>query len=518
MPEQSRELTIGEALDLGVEFAMRGDQKSAVGLFKGVLIHEPDNLEAVLRLGSSLFELAEYYEAFYWFWRGLKLDPKHPMALTNYGLCISQLGHPEEGLAYLERAVARAEKLNRPPAVKALIYNNLGNTLERLNRHKDALVPLDKGIACDPNDPFPHYNRGIALCRLNRHREALEALERSLKLAPPSADSPSRLNHHDAIYNRAMIKHHLGDLEGGFADYEARLTSSENDSPNLGLDPKLKWQHGESIEAKTVLVHCEQGLGDTIQSLRFIAPLQALKPKEILLITHAAIRKIIDIPGVRVLQPGENIKGIFDCWVAIMSLPWYLGIKTEAEIPPPWKPPVVGMRQEGWLRHLPPVTLARPLRVAICWAGNFQHKNDAHRSIPLEQFAAIFDAPCQFVSIQQMREGEEPVFAALKAKHPNLTALKLDDFRDTAAVFLNCDLVVTVDTGPAHLAASLGVPTWILLPAYNTDWRWQLERTDSPWYPSARLFRQPRVGDWDSVLTTVHRRLTALSQGVSAAA
>lgn len=503
MTPQTCDLSIGEALDLGVEFAMRGDQKSAVGLFRGVIIHEPDNLEAILRLGSSLFELAQYYEAFYWFWRGLKLDPKHPMALTNYGLCISQLGHPEEGLAYLERGVARAEKLNRSPAVKALIYNNLGNTLEKLNRHKDALVALDKGIACDPADPFPHYNRGIALVRLNRHREALDALERSLTLAPPSADSPSRLNNADALYNRAMIKHHLGNLEGGFADYEYRLTSSENDTPNLGLDPKLKWQHGESIEGKRVLVHCEQGLGDTIQSLRFLAPLQALKPKDILLITHAAIRPMIDIPGVTVMQPGEDLKGKFDCWVAIMSLPWYLGIKTEAEIPAPWKPVIDQKRLDLWR---PAVSMPR---VAVCWAGNFQHKNDHHRSIPLPDFAAIFDAPCQFMSVQQMREGEEPVFAGLRAKHgPNLMAFKFDDFRDTAALMLNCDLVVTVDTAPAHLAASLGVPTWILLPAYSTDWRWQLERADSPWYPSARLYRQPRVGDWKSVLDRVKRDLT----------
>jgi tetratricopeptide (TPR) repeat protein len=367
MPEQFRDLSIGEALDLGVEFSMRGDQKSAVGLFRGVLIHEPDNLEATLRLGSSLFELMQYHEAFYWFWRGLKLDPKHPMALTNYGLCISQLGHPEDGLPYLERAVGRAEKLNRSPAVKALIYNNLGNTLERLNRHKDALVALDKGIACDPTDPFPHYNRGIALVRLNRHREALDALERSLTLAPPASDSPSRLNNADAIYNRSMIKHRLGDLAGGFEDYEARLTSSENDTPNLGLDAKLKWKHGESIEGKTVLVHCEQGLGDSIQSLRFIAPLQVLGPKEILLITHAAIRPMIDMPGVTVMQPGEDLKGKFDCWVAIMSLPWYLGIKTEAEIPAPWCPPIEAERLVQWAWKMP----ERGPRVGICWAGNF---------------------------------------------------------------------------------------------------------------------------------------------------
>ena len=177
---QSRDLSIGEALDLGVQFAMAGNNKSACTMFRGVLIHEPENFEAIERLGSSLFEMGEYHEALYWFWRGRKIDRRQPLALTNYGLCVSQLGHWEEGIEDLRRAVYQAEKNPLSNEAMALVYNNLGNTLERLKHYDEALVTLDKGIAYNPKDSFPHYNRGIVLLRLNRQHDAIASLDRAL--------------------------------------------------------------------------------------------------------------------------------------------------------------------------------------------------------------------------------------------------------------------------------------------------------------------------------------------------
>lgn len=498
MREEVRDLTIGQALDLGTELAMRGDHRGAIGLFRGVLIHEAENFEAIERLGSSLFELKHYYEALYRFDRGLKLNRKHPMALTNYGLCLSQVGHPDEGLPYLERAVYQAEgREDLSRQARALIYNNLGNTLERLQRYAEALPILEKGIAQNPNDAFPHYNRGIVLLRLNRHREALAAFDHALSLDPDNAD---------AHYNRGMGRLVLGELKQGFEDYEYRLVTSETGVPNLGLPADKKWT-GQDITGKTLLIHGEQGLGDDIQFFRYLTVLAERHPNaKLKLVCHTATSPLVEAARlpIELLKTGEPLAAdCFDYWVPLMSLALRLGTIDEASIPAPFWFPVSTGRAEHWKTTIAPVGGA--LNVGCVWAGNFQHKNDAHRSIPLKQFGALFNTPgCNFVSLQQMRQEDMAEFAKLKEKHGDwLKALYFDDLRDTAAAILNLDVVVTVDTAVAHLAASLGVPTFILLPAFSTDWRWQRERSDSPWYPTARLLRQSKVGNWATVIAAV---------------
>ena len=502
-------ISIGEALDAGTALAIAGEHVKAMELFKGVLIHEPQNFEAIQRLGSSLFESSRYHEALYWFWRGRKINRRHPLALTNYGLCLSQLGHPDEGLVDLQRAAIRVEKEPVSNGVKALVYNNLGNCLERLKMHPEALVALDKGIACNPSDPFPHYNRGIALVRLNRYEDGIKALERSLELQPP-AESVSRLNNADARYNRGMARFALGDLKGGFEDYEYRLLTSEHQENN-GLPTEKKWDGGP-LDAP-LLVVAEQGLGDTIQSLRFIPALLARGHRVILAVQPALAPMVKDVwPDIETIAGNTQVQNdTYGAWVLLMSLPYWLGIEKESDLPAPWRPIIDGERIEKWQGHLNP--FKGITNVGICWSGNFQHKNDEHRSIPLKQFATLFDANADvnFVSLQQMRPGETHEFAELKKDHSNLSALLLQDFRNTAAVMLNLDLVITVDTAVAHLAASLGVPTWILIPKYSTDWRWQLKRTDSPWYPSARLYRQTKVGDWDTTLKQARGDLTEMA-------
>ena len=517
MPTEERDLSIGQAMDLGVQMAVAGQHQNATAMFRGVLIHEPMNFEAMERLGSSLFELKEYHEALYWFWRGLKIDRKHPMGLTNYGLCLSQIGHPDEGVAFIERAAIRAEKVGASNAVKALAYNNLGNTYERLLRHADALTALDKGLSYDPTDPFPHYNRGIALMRLNRHREAVEALTQSIDLRrAPGDESASRLNDADAHYNLGIARLLLGDIERGFADYEYRLltTTTRSETPNLNLPAELKWD-GTITPGMRLMVHCEQGLGDDIQFFRFLPEL-VRRGANVIVLPHKATAPFARmIEGVTVPEMGTSIEGIYDRWAALMSLPFYLGVKTEADIPPPFFPAIEPERIERWEAQLPP---RGPMRIGVCWAGQFMHKNNEHRSIPLKKFSAIFDASgCNFISVQQISSGETEEMAALQAAKPNVSALWFNDFRDTAAAMMSLDLMVCVDTSVAHLSASLGIPTWILIPAYSTDWRWQLQRIDTPWYPSASLFRQKKIGEWGATLehvkaeieTEAHRRATA---------
>ena len=509
MPAETRDLTINQALDLGVQCAMSGNHPSAIGLFRGVLVHEPENFEAIERLGASLFELQQYHEALYWFWRGRKLNRKHPMALTNYGLTICQLGHSEEGLADLERAVHHAERMpDLSTQSKSLCYNNLGNTLEKLHRYEEALAALNKGIHYDPNDSFPYYNRGVVLMRLNRQKEGMASLQHALFLNP--AD-------HEARYNLSMAKLLTGNLKAGFVDYECRLVTASNEVINLGLPADKKWK-GEPLEGKTILVHCEQGLGDDIQFLRFLPELIAkANPASVLLIMHSAITPLwAPMERVSLLPTGKPVPPTaYNYWVASMSLPLCLGT-TQDTIPAPWVPVIEPERIRKWSEAIG--LTSNTLNVGVCWAGNFQHKNDRHRSIPLATFARLFDAPgVSFVSLQQMRPGETEEFATLKEANPDLRAFYLDDFRDTAAIMLNLDMVVSVDTAVAHLSATLGVPTKILVPAFGTDWRWQLEREDTPWYRAAKLYRQPKVGDWASVIANLRDELTDIARESSAA-
>jgi tetratricopeptide (TPR) repeat protein len=501
MREETRDLTIGEALDLGCQMALAGRNLDAIGLFKGVLIHEPENFEAMERLGSSLFELKRYHEALYYFWRGRKLCRRHPLALTNYGLTVSQLGHWEEGLAELQKAVAIIErgKHEVAPAVKSLVYNNLGNALQRVEKFAEALAYLDKGIALNPQDHFPHYNRGVALLRLNRHKEAVASLDRCLTLKP---------NDQEALYNRSMGRLLLGDMQGGFADYDARLLTSENTVVNLGLPADKKWDGGD-LAGKTILVHCEQGLGDDIQFLRFLPALREKNPARILLVPHSAITPMIaPMEGMTIRPSGVPIDfGEFDCWVALMSLPHYLGLDQETLLPASWQPVIEPSRIAAWRMKLD--LDAKRLKVGVCWAGNWLHKNDKHRSIPLAKFAPLFDAMgVTFVSLQQLRPGENKEFDTLVANNTDLRSFYFDDFRDTAAAMLNLDMVISVDTSVAHLAATLGIPTKVLVPAFGTDWRWGLGRSDSPWYRSATIYRQPKVGDWVSVIDKLRAELT----------
>jgi hypothetical protein len=233
---------------------------------------------------------------------------------------------------------------------------------------------------------------------------------------------------------------------------------------------------------------------------------------KVLTIAHSPIKPLLYDPRMNVLPAGQKLAGRdvegeadavrYDRWVGICSLPYYIGLEREDQIPPPWRL-FPGDAVEVWGPRLGPSSF----RVGVCWAGNFQHKNDRHRSVPLSIFAKLFELPYDFVSVQQARQGEEEELAALCKRHSNLTALALDDFRNTAAVLLNCHVVVTADTSVAHLAGTLGIPTWVLIPKFGTDWRWQLERTDSPWYPSVTLYRQTKIGDWRSVLDRVKRDL-----------
>lgn len=500
-------MSIGQALDQGVALALQGDHVGAAGYFRGVLAHEPTNFEAMSRLGSCLFDMGYLFEAIYWFWRAMKKNPKSPMANTNYGTVLGEVGHPEEAIPYLTKAAALAHKMkDASPDMLGLVYNNLGNALERIGQYKEAIGALRKCMTYRPDDPFPHSNLGICLRKMGLYAEAIAELDRAEALeGQPRAESISRINTSDLRYNRGLCKLITGNLKDGFEDYEYRLTSSENKQPNFGMPAEKKWCF-DDLNGKTIVVWCEQGFGDTIQFARFLPALVALGAR-VQVVAQTSLRNYITIPGVEVLPGGTKLEG-YDYWVALMSLPLMFGVTSEEQIPEPYFPDIPEARLDAaakWLDTLHTGLDGTTKKlVGVCWSGNFKHKNDSHRSVPFKLFSHLFSAPGYvFISLQQVRPEDVDVVDAIGDKliHPKIT-----DWHDTAALTVLLDKVISVDTAVAHLAGSLGTPTWTLIPDFCTDWRWGLKRTDTPWYPSMTLFRQDGPS-WSKCVSRVRSQL-----------
>jgi hypothetical protein len=289
----------------------------------------------------------------------------------------------------------------------------------------------------------------------------------------------------------------MADFDRGWEKYEWRWELAD-ELWGFGSKPAFAqpaWDGTGDIAGKTILLHAEQGYGDTIQFCRY-APLVAEKGAKVILSVQPSLKRLLSGFGgaQTVLAEGEDLPA-FDLHCPILSLPRAFRTRLET-IPPPAPPSVPSQLTKEWETRL---GHGKP-RIGIAWSGRPSHKNDHNRSLPLRAMLGLLDLPIELVSLQkEIRSEDQGILDAAGIAHfgPALT-----DFLETAALVSSIDVVITVDTAVAHLACSLGRPTWILLP-YIPDWRWLLERADSPWYPTARLFRQPGIGDWDSVMREV---------------
>jgi len=495
MPETVNH-TVDEAVEKAVELYMAGMFAESVQWCKGVLRIDPNHVEAHQQMGVSLSELFLYEkragrdgqpeyvpvkrwaEALYHFDQALKGKPDHHVALANRGSALSELGDVTAGLVSLRRSTQIKPK-------NPIAWHNMGVLLEKLERYDEALGCYERVLHQEPNHASTHYCRGIVLRKIGRYEEALREFNEQVRRFPEDMQ---------ARYNRATANLALGNLAAGFEEYESRLAHEDHQKPLYGPFPQPRWK-GEDISGKTILVCAEQGVGDAIHFLRYVEPVVA-RAGRVLLAVHEPIRDLVEIPGVEVMVPGAAWPA-FDLQVNLMSLPFALGYAKM--IPPPWRPDVA------------PAAMPRG-RIGVCWSGQFQHKNNAHRSIPLEQFRRALAPGRSYVSLQQhVWPADADAFRKLFGEKL-ITLVDLATYRATCQTLAALDLVVTVDTSVAHMAASMGVPTWILIPKHATDWRWLVDRSDSIWYPSARLFRQREIGDWDSVLDEVRRELETVSE------
>jgi tetratricopeptide (TPR) repeat protein len=502
---------------LGLLKLQSGKAGEAQRLITAALNINPNSADAFANLGLVLGALKRPADALTSFDKALALDPNHFEALANRGNVLLDLGKSAEALASFDKVLAR-EPRHLPARV------NRGNALAALGQPEAAVAEYDAALALAPNDPRAQFNRASALFRVGRVAEAIAGFDRALAVVPDyqealvsrglalqaagrhndalaSYEKAIALNkdYADAHFNEALALLTVGNYRRGFAQYEWRWKRTGAARRNFG---KPLWLGEYPVQRKTVLLHAEQGLGDTIQFVRY-APILARGDAKIVLEVQPELKSLLaHQPGVTVVARGEPLPA-FDVHTPLGSLP--LAFRTEPTTVPTGIP-YLRASEERIAKWRPRIEALPGRKVAIAWAGNAAHINDRNRSIGFARLKTLFSIPgLSFVGIQRdLRESE----AEQIAEPTNFAQFgtELEDFSDTAAVMSLADLVISVDTAVAHLSGALGRPTWVLLPSWP-DWRWTLSGEASPWYPAARLFRQDASGDWDSVIARVKSEL-----------
>jgi tetratricopeptide (TPR) repeat protein len=435
--------------------------------------------------GTAFKELEEFDEALADYDRALAIDPENIATLNNRGNVLLSLRRTSEALECYDRAVA-----NQPDHPQSC--NNRGAVLGRLGQYDEAFTCFDRALTLDPNLSPALVNRGTTLIAVNRLPEAIAAFDAALAIEPDSVD---------AHWNRSVAQLASGDMRQGWVGYEYRCRKKEFVKHKRGF-PLPLWLGDRALRGRTILLHAEQGLGDTIQFARYV-PLVARLGAQVILEVPSSLKPLLtSLQGAPAVIARGRPLPTFDMYCPLMSLP--LGFGTELASIPVEIPYIRAgtERIEQWRERL---SATRSPRIGLVWAGSDGYANNHNRSIPLQQFSAIFGVSGpSFLSLQkQASENERKALA--NAGVIDLGE-ELGDFADTAAVISLLDLVISVDTSVVHLAGAMGQTVWTLLP-FAPDFRWLLEREDSPWYPTMRLFRQPQFRDWGSVLAQVRSEL-----------
>jgi tetratricopeptide (TPR) repeat protein len=453
----------------------------------------PDYAEAYAWLGETLQELKQLEAAVKSYDVAVRLGYATAELHERRSAALLELRQYDQALAAIDVALT----LKEYPVAHCV----RGGVLLRMDRHDDALQCYERAIAMAPDLAEAHHNRAIVLGLKQRDAESLEAFNTTLMLEPG-------LNL--ARWNLALLNLRRGELLEGWRGYEWRWKSkgiSVYDERREFTQPL--WLGGEPLDGKTILLYAEQGLGDTLQMCRYVEHVAALGARIVLEVQPALVRLLSGLPGVNAIVAGGDPLPAFDLQCPLMSLP--LAFKsTLASIPAPRRYlPSNPHRVAEWEATLGPKT--KP-RIGLVWSGSTIHKGDHQRSIVLADLAPLITAGdrasrYEFVSLQkEVRECDQAMLASLpQVRH---AGPQLEDMTDTAALCELLDIVITVDTGVAHLAAALGRQVWIMLPP-NSDWRWLRERSDSPWYPTVTLYRGHTGGKWTDVVAQVGHDLDA---------
>jgi tetratricopeptide (TPR) repeat protein len=458
--------------------------------FQRALQLNPRYWDAANKRGHLCFRLERFEEAFAHFDLCDQLQPNHSLTLHMRALSLRGLKRYEECLADNRRAYAL------DPA-DADTCNNIGDALQSLHSYEEAVGWFDKALELRPNFIAALDNKAVSLVQLHRFDEAFTIHDHFKSTGANTALTD---------WNLSLLHMLTGNFEAGLAGRETRWQASLRPVIYPQFSQPM-WLGGESIDGKTLLIHVDEGFGDTIQFARYLPMVAARGARVILVVADAVYPLLSGMPGVSQCLPlSARPLPPFDMHCPMGSLPLVFGTRL-GTIPAAtsYLPLPAGSRVQAWENRLGPHDR---LRVGLVWSGNPAHMNDHNRSLPLQTLSRILDADASFVSLQKDPKADDKAFLRKRADVVDLTE-HLTDFSETAALVSCLDLVVTVDTSVAHLAAALGRPTWILLP-YVPDYRWLLDRDDSPWYPTVRLFRQTETRDYASVLDRVRTALQTL--------
>jgi tetratricopeptide (TPR) repeat protein len=471
--------------------------EQALQSYRAALQQKPDDAFVHINVGSALEDLGRLEEALQSYERALQLKPDLVEAHVNRGSALQQLGRPEEALRSYECALQL-----KPDAAE--VHSNRGHTLESLGRFDEALQSYEHALRLKPDMAETHSNRGSTLQSLGRTDEALQSFNLAIEMRP----------HLAPLYlNRAYAALLAGDFANGWLDHEWRW-QARPDLQDPRFPERTRWLGREPLSGKTIVLHGEQGLGDTLQFCRYVRQVAALGATVILEVPRELSSLLANLDGLsKVVARGEPLPP-FDYHSALMSLP--LAFQTSLSTIPAQTPYIVSdsTKKRFWQGKL---GLWTKPRVGVVWSGGFRANQPElwalhqRRNVPLATLTALQSESIAFYSLQKGEPAGSELRELRAAGWRGLELIdyteSLRDFSDTAALIENLDLVISVDTSTAHLAGALAKPVWIMN-RFDTCWRWLLHRDDSPWYPTARLYRQQRAGDWDAVVERIRIELS----------
>lgn len=543
----------------GVLLQQAGKARAALESYDTALSINPAFVHAYFQRGMLQIDESNLSAAVTSFDAAIAISPAHAGAHAGRGLALAELGQPDAALASFDTAIQLRPGFARVFSGRAQAQAKLGLLAEARASH-------DQAVLLDPRDAVIHFNRGCFLSDLKEWNGAVDSYRAAIALNPDYADAFCNLGHaqqeagegdaalasysraleidpelstvfnnranlfrsrhqladalldyrrttalepnsSEAHYNIAQLALLLGDFEAGWPEYEWRRMIQEARAVDTRQLPLPPWFGDHTLTGKRIFIHAEQGLGDTIQFCRYVRLVADLGAHVALEVQPPLASLLANLDGVaQLVSSGEPVpQADYQC--SLMSLPG--AFRTTLESIPRKVPYVCAdpRKVARWHEILGPRT--RP-RVGLAWSGNPNNRNDHNRSIDLAQWIQLLPVECEYFCLQKgIRDGERQLMNS-SGKFTSVESYN-ENFTDTAALMETLDVVVSVDTSLAHLSGALGKTTWILL-CFLPDWRWLLDRSDTPWYPTATLYRQPTAGDWHSVMATVKKDLLMLKQ------
>jgi tetratricopeptide (TPR) repeat protein/glycosyltransferase involved in cell wall biosynthesis len=504
--------------NLGAAYHELGSWPKAIDCFQAALQRRPDQREVHNNLGNALQAAGRYDDAIECYRHAVRHGGGHPKIWLNLGNACRKIGKLPEAMEHYQRALDID-----PNSAEAL--NNLANLFKEQGDYEKALPLYQKSTRLDPDNPDFHFNTGLLHHLQNHIDPALASYRKAVEIEPGYAEAwlnigkirhethafDQALNSYrkaieinpdyaEARFNRSLTLLTIGELADGFREYEWRFECPKWQSVYPHLLQAPRWD-GSAFRGQRLLVFSEQGIGDTLQFIRYLPAVKALGGEVIFETLPELLTLLKDFKGVdglAGLSMQKKAAETYDLQIPLMSLAALFCTdlaSVPADVPYIQADPA---KVRCWSRKIG----GAGLKVGLVWAGKPEHENDHRRSCPLNQLKPLLQIRgVEFIGLQKGRAAGQMERLPRDLQFVNFGS-SLNDFADTAAVIDCLDLVIAVDTAVAHLAGVMGKPVWLLLP-YTPDWRWLMDRSDSPWYPTMRLFRQPGPDDWPAAVRTV---------------